>query len=150
MPKSRLSAFFSLLLVFLSGALMGAFAHRLYMVNTVTAVKQQQQGKQPRMTPEEFRKHQIEDLRQKVGLDDRQIAQYNAILDLTRQEFDQVHDKLNAEGRRIHDQQVEKVNAILRPEQRPLYEKWRAERDAERKRHEQDQKKGRPSGIPQK
>ena len=134
MPKSRLSAFLSLMIVFLSGALVGAFANRLYMVNTVSAVKQPKQ--QPRMTPEEFRKHQVEDLRQKVGLDDQQIAQYNAILDWTRQQFDQVHDKLNAEGRHIHDQQVDKVNAMLRPEQKPLYEKWRADREAERKRRQ--------------
>jgi hypothetical protein len=105
------------------------------MVNSVTAVRQVKQP--PRPTPEEFRKHQIEELRQKVGLDDRQVAQYNAILDSTRQRFDQLHDKLNAEGRAIHDEQVGKVNAILRPEQRPLYEKWRTEREAERKRHEQ-------------
>ena len=140
MPKSRISAFISLLLVFLSGALVGAVGHRLYMVNSVTAVKQQTK-QPPRMTPEEFRKRQIEDIRQKLNLDDQQVAQYDAILDATRQEFDKVRDQYNAEGHRIHDQQVEKVNAILRPEQRPLYEKWRAEREAERKRHEQDRKK---------
>jgi len=140
MPKSRLSAFISLLLVFLSGALVGAVAHRLYMVNSVTAVRPGQ-PKGPHMSPEEFRKRQVEEMRQKVGLDDQQIAQYNAILDSTRQEFEQVRDKFNNEGRRIHDQQVEKVNAILRPDQRPLYEKWRAEREAERKRREQDRKK---------
>src|SRR5579872_237476 len=140
MPKSRLSAFVSLLLVFLSGALVGAVGHRLYMVSSVTAVPAPpKQG--PRPSPEEFRKRQVEDVRQKLGLDDQQVAQYNAILDSTRQEFDQVRDKFKAEGRHIHDQQVEKVNAILRPEQRPLYEKWRAEREAERKRHEQDRKK---------
>lgn len=136
MPKSKLSAFISLLLVFLSGALVGAISYRLYVVNTVTAVKQP-----PRLSPEEFRRRQVEDLRQKVGLDDQQIAQYNAILDSTRQQFDQLHDKMNAEGRVIHDQQVEKVNAILRPEQRPAYEKWRADREAERKRREQQQHK---------
>jgi Spy/CpxP family protein refolding chaperone len=135
MPKSKLSAFFSLLLVFLSGALVGAFAHRLYMVNSVTAVRSPQPN---RPSPEEFRRRQVEDLKNKVGLDDQQIAEYNRILDNTRQQFDQLHDKMNAEGRTIRDQQVEKVNAILRPEQRPLYEKWRAEREAERKRHQQE------------
>lgn len=134
MPKSKLSAFFSLLLVFTSGALVGAFAHRLYMVNSVTALKQQQPP--PRPTPEEFRKHQVEELKQKVGLDEKQVAEYNSILDDTRQEFDQIHEKMNAAGRRIRDEQVGKVNAILRPDQRPLYEKWRADREAERKRRE--------------
>ncbi len=139
MPKSRLSAFISLMLVFLSGALLGAFAHRLYTEGTVTAAKQVKPPARP--TPEEVRKRQVEELRRRVGLDDRQIAQYNAILDNTRQQFDQLHDrlhdKLNEEGRAIHEAQVAKVNALLRPEQRPLYEKWREERDAERKKREQ-------------
>lgn len=121
------------MLVFLSGALIGAVGHRLYMVNTVSTAP-----RTPRPSPEEMRKRQVEDVRQKLSLDDQQVAQYNAILDTTRQQFDQLHDKLNAEGRSIHDQQVEKVNAILRPDQKPLYEKWRAEREAERKRHEQE------------
>jgi hypothetical protein len=138
MPKSKLSAFFSLLLVFASGALVGAFAHRLYMVSTVTALKQQQPP--PRPSPEEFRKHQVEELKQRVGLDDKQVADYNLILDSTRQQFDQLHDKMSAEGRHIRDEQVEKVHAILRPEQLPLYEKWRAEREAERKKRDEHKK----------
>jgi hypothetical protein len=133
MPKSRLSAFISLMLVFLSGALVGAVGHRLYMVNTVTTA-----ARPTRPSPEEMRKRQVEDVRTRLKLDDQQVAQYNAILDTTRQQFDQLHDKLNSEGRSIHDQQVEKVNAILRADQKPLYEKWRAEREAERKRREQE------------
>jgi hypothetical protein len=133
MPKSKFSAFVSLMLVFVSGAVVGAFAHRLYLVNSVNSVVTKQQT---RPTPEEFRRRQIEDVKQKVHLDDQQVAQYNAILDETHQQFDQIHDKLQAEGRRIHDQQVEKVRAMLKPDQLPLYDKWRAERDAEHKRRE--------------
>lgn len=134
MPKSRLSAFVSLLLVFLSGALVGAFGHRLYMVSTVTAVRQPT----PRLTPEEARKRQIEDVKQKVGLDDRQIAEYNKILDSTTQQFFEMHDKMNAEARAIHDQQVAKVKAILRTDQMPQYDKWLSDREAERKRRQQE------------
>jgi hypothetical protein len=143
MPKSRLSAFISLLLVFLSGALVGAVGHRLYMVNSVSSFNGtvRPQGKQ-RLTPEEIRKHQIEEVRQKLGLNDQQIAQYDSILDNTLHQFNQLHDqandKMHAEMRRVHDQQVEKVKAILRPEQIPLYDKWLAEREAERKRREQE------------
>lgn len=136
MPKSRFSAFVSLMLVFLSGALVGAVGYRLYAVNSTTASKQATK-QPPHLSPEEFRRRQVEDLRQKVGLDDQQVAQYNAILDWTRQQFDQLHDNLNAQGRAIHDQQVAKVDAILRPEQLALYAKWRAEREAERKKREQ-------------
>lgn len=135
MPKSKFSAFVSLLLVFLSGSLVGAFGYRLYSVSSVTALKQ---PPTQRPSPEEFRRRQVEDVRQKVGLDDQQVAAYNKILDNTRQQFDQLHDRMNAEGRAIHDQQVAQVNAILRSDQKPLYDKWRAERDAERKRRMQD------------
>ena len=136
MPKSKFSAFISLLLVFLSGSLVGAFGYRLYSVSSVTADKQGPPPQRP--SPEEFRRRQVADLRQKVGLDDQQVAEYNKILDNTRQQFDQLHDRMNAEGRAIHDQQVAQVNAILKPEQKPLYDKWRAEREAERKRHQQE------------
>jgi len=126
------------MLVFLSGALVGAVGYRLYAVNSVGNVRQ---VKAARPSPDEVRKKQIEDARQKVHLDDQQVAQYNAILDNTRQQFDQLHDKLhdrmNTEARAIHDQQVAKVKAILRPDQLPLYEKWVAEREAERKKREQ-------------
>ena len=39
MPKSRLSAVLSLLLVFLSGAVLGAFAYRLYSISSVQSGK---------------------------------------------------------------------------------------------------------------
>lgn len=136
MQKSRFSAFVSLMLVFLSGALVGAVAYRLYAVNSTTASKQAI-IQPPRPSPEEFRKRQVKDAREKLGLDDQQVAQYNSILDWTRQQFDQLHDNLNAQGRVIRDQQVAKVDAILRPDQRLLYDKWRAEREAERKKREQ-------------
>ena len=79
MPKSRLSAFISLMLVFLSGALLGAFAHRLYTEGTVTAAKQVKPPARP--TPEEVRKFaKSRSYRFRVGsLDDRQISRsYNA------------------------------------------------------------------------
>jgi hypothetical protein len=39
MKRSTLSTAFYVLLVFLSGAVVGAFAHRLYVVNTVVSAK---------------------------------------------------------------------------------------------------------------
>ena len=64
MPKSRLSAVLSLLLVFFSGAVLGAFAYRLYSISPV------QSGKDPggpprKMSPEEFRKKYVSDLVQR-------------------------------------------------------------------------------------
>jgi hypothetical protein len=137
MPKSRLSAIVSLLLVFLSGVLVGVVAHRLYTVNTVTAVRPS------RPDPEEIRKHLVAEMRDKVKLDDQQVAELNRIYDDTRQEFDKLHQKANGETRALWESQTEKIKAILRPDQIPLYEQLRLQREQERKRRHQQGSPGR-------
>ena len=65
MPKSKLSAAIYLVLVFLSGSLVGGFSTRLLTSPPVRAVG-------PR-TPEEWRKRYVGDMREKVKLDDSQL-----------------------------------------------------------------------------
>jgi hypothetical protein len=136
MHRSKLSAIVSLLVVFLSGALVGAMAHRLYMVNTVVSALPG--GRKP--DPEEVRKHVVDEMRQRVKLDNAQVQQLQQILTHTRERFDEMHKRMNAEGRGIWDKQVEDIKQILRPEQIPLYDQLRAEHDAERQKRHQQQK----------
>jgi Spy/CpxP family protein refolding chaperone len=136
MLKSKFSALLSLLLVFLSGVLVGGFAYRLYNVSVAAAPTN---GKRP--DPEEVRKHIVADMRERLKLDSRQVSQLQQIFDQTRDQFHQIHDKMNAEGQALHVGQIEKVKAILRADQLPLYDEWRAERDRERKLHKQAEKK---------
>ena len=140
MPKSKLSAFLSLLLVFVSGAVVGALAHRLYMVNTAYSGN----GPVPpphRPTPEEARKRITSDLQARLHLDDQQLAALNKIMDETNEAWQTMRRKINEEGRTLHDQQWEKFRASLRPDQQPIYDQWRTDRDNEmRKRREQDHK----------
>ena len=151
MPKSRLSAVLSLLLVFLSGGVLGAFTYRLYSLSPV------QSGKDPgappkKMSPEEFRKRYVSDLTAAVKLDSQQITALNRILDRTHEEFDKLNDKIKPEHdavnekwrpdrEAIHHHQIESINGLLRPDQRPLYEAFRAERDRLRKLHDQQRNK---------
>lgn len=139
MPKSRLSAFLSLLLVFLSGAVVGGFAHRLYMVKTVT-------GSGPRRpTPEEVLKQRLVDMKERVKADDQQLDQIKTIYGETKQQFDQMHQRMNTESRAIEDGQVAKIKAILKPDQIPLYDQLRADYEAARRKRmqqrEQSEKK---------
>lgn len=136
MLKSRMSAFVSLLLVFLSGSLVGAFAYRLIAVNTV--LTSGGNGPRPQTPdPEKMRKHLNDEMRERVKLDDEQIAQYNKILDETREEFDQLHKKANEESRALRERQAAKTLAILREEQKPLYAQLRAEKaERDRKRRQ--------------
>ena len=147
MPKSRLSAVLSLLLVFLSGGVLGAFAYRLYSISPVHSGTVP--GGPPRkLNPEEFRKKYISDLSNAVKLDGQQVAALNAILDRTRDDFDKLNEKIKPDRdavsekwrparESIHDRQVESINSLLRPEQRPLYESFRAERERQRKLYDQ-------------
>jgi hypothetical protein len=147
MPKSRLSAALSLLLVFLSGGVLGAFAYRLYSISPVHSGRDP--GAPPRkMSPEEWRKKYVSDLTAVVKLDPQQLAALNGVLDRTRDEVeklngkmklehDAVNEKWHPDREAIHHHQVESVKALLRPDQLPLYEAYRAERERQRKLHKQ-------------
>jgi hypothetical protein len=136
MPKSRLSALVSLVLVFLSGALVGAVAHRLYMVNSVSST-----ARPRRPDPEEIRHHLISEMRDRVKLDGQQVARLEKIYDDTRERFDALNRKRNIEARELWDNQTNGIRAMLRPDQLPLFEKLRAERDAERERRKKSETK---------
>ena len=128
MPKSAL---LSLLLVFASGALVGVVGDRLTVSSATKAATARQQ---PKIDPEEARRRIVADQKQRFGLDDHQIAELNRIYDETRQEFDQLHKEGSAKSRAIWEKQKAEVRALMRPDQLPLYDKWQAERDAQRKR----------------
>jgi hypothetical protein len=136
MPKSRSSAFLYLSLVFLSGALVGGLSYRLYAVNSVNAITAT-----PRPSPEEFRKRFIESIRTKVNLDEQQVQQVEQIMDEARGKFDEVRAKSRAEMDAIEKDRVEKTNAILRDDQKPLYAEFRAEREKIRQQNREKQKK---------
>jgi endonuclease YncB( thermonuclease family) len=137
MPKSRFLYFLCLLVIFLSGALCGVFGYRLY--NTSAAGHNPQPGptsnrKAAQPDTEEIRKRIVEEMRQRVKLDDAQVAKLNRIFDDTRARFDQIHREMNERGHAAWDHQVAEVKAILRPDQVPLYDQLRAEHEAARKR----------------
>jgi len=150
MPKSRLSAAISVFLVFFSGTVLGAFSYRLYSLPSVQSVKDT--GGPPRkLSPDEWRKKYVSDLSTALKMDDQQVSELNKILDHTREEFEQLNQKvqpaqdaLNAKFRpareAIQSQQVDAINALLRPEQKPLYDTFRAERERLRKLHMQQKK----------
>src|SRR5436190_15494765 len=131
MPKSRLSAVLSVLLMFFSGAVLGAFTYRLYSLPSVQLVKEANVPPR-RLSPDEWRKKYVSDFASAVKLDEAQITGLNKILDHTREEFDKLNDKIKPEREALDQKwrpdresiqahQVESVNALLRPEQRPLY-----------------------------
>lgn len=74
-------------------------------------------------------------------MDDQQIQQLNLIYDRTRQEFDGLHKKGSEESRAIWDRQRAQIQAILHPDQVPLYNQYQKQRDEARHRREQAEHK---------
>jgi len=158
MNKSKISAFLSILAVFASGLVLGAFGYRLYSAPSVSTIGTTPPAQQQRPSPEEVRKRIVADMTSKVKLDAEQIKQLNAIMDETHDEFEQLRlkskpdwDDLNDRRKAIEDKwkperdaigarQTEKVRAVLREDQRPLYDAWRAERERQRKLRDQHKK----------
>ena len=113
-------------LVFASGAVLGAFSMRLYNVSTVIA-------KGSPRNPEEWRKRAITEMQTRLNLTSSQVAKLNAILDETRGRVEQTRQKMRPAFQAIHEEQTEKIRAMLTPEQQAEYEKMRAEREQTRR-----------------
>jgi hypothetical protein len=139
MKRSTLSTAFYILLVFLSGAVVGAFAHRLYVVNTVVSAK-----------PDEVRHHILDEMRTRLSLSEDQVKQLNAIMDSTKARYHEVKERWEKQSsqaakpelKAITADQAEKIKAILSEPQRVEYEKYRAERQ---KRREQQRNSANPN-----
>jgi len=132
MPRTKLSAAIYLLLVFASGILVGVASHRLYDTNSASANSSPQN-----MT--EFRKRYLAEMRERVKVNDKQIAAVVQHLDDAKRRF----DDLRVQEQPLHDHiQVELVDEIrneLTDEQKPAYDKWHAERLAQQAKAQQAQ-----------
>jgi hypothetical protein len=121
MRRSNLGPLLYLLLVFVSGAVVGGFANRLYMMNTVRA------GSPGGRNRADFRKQYVEEMRTRLHLTDPQVAELQQIMEATGQHFHELHKS-------IEQEHVRKVTAILTDDQKAEYAKMREERDRRRQR----------------
>lgn len=127
--RSKWSLPVYLSLVFVSGAGVGVFGHRLFTAQTVIA-------KRPPFNHSEARKRYIDDHQSRLKLTDGQVTKLTTILDETRGRYKQARDKMDPEMKRIQQDQRNQTREILTPEQRVEYEKMLEERDSKR-RHSQ-------------
>ncbi|MBI3684402.1 MAG: hypothetical protein HY235_28850 [Acidobacteria bacterium] len=129
--RSSLMVGVYLLLVFLSGALVGAFGYRLYSAKAVgaTARSVRSQGH------DAFRQRYLKDMESRLKLDASQMQKLVAILDETRARYKATRDRMDPEMKQIQLEQRDRIRGILSADQKPEYEKMLEER--ERKRREQ-------------
>lgn len=114
------------LLVFASGAVVGALGYRTYNPPTARTVSTPP-------PPVDWRKQYMEESKARLDLTEDQVKQLAAIMDDTETRFRQARERENQEIRQIRDEHIEKVKMMLTPEQLPKYEKLHAEREARAK-----------------
>jgi len=132
--RSSTGVLLSMLAVFGSGIGVGALGYHSYSVKTVSATTATQQ---PKRSPEEWRKAYVEELRQRLQLDSKQVGDLNSILDDTRTQFHALRTRQKKEADELRDQirseQRNKVTAMLKPVQRDEYTKFWEERERKMK-----------------
>jgi hypothetical protein len=132
MTRKNLQIAVYLLLVFGSGAVVGALGYRTYNPPTARTVNAPQ-------SPEQWRQSYIDESRSRLALTDDQVEKLKAILDQTEGRFRQARDRENQEIRQIREDHFEHVRGILTAEQVPKYEQLHKEREARAKQHPEQQ-----------
>jgi hypothetical protein len=128
----RLTVPLYVLLVFLSGVMVGAVSYRLYAAKAVTATPGTAQPKM-KPTPEEWRKHVVEEMRTRLKLKDEQVGKLQAAFDSTHQRFAEYDQRTKAERRAIVEDQHQTIRSFLDDAQRAEYDKYLQERQQKRK-----------------
>jgi len=125
--KKSLTVPLYVLLVFLSGLMVGGVGTRLYNTRSVTATVQ------PKMKPEEWRRHVVEDMRARLKLTEDQIGKLQAAFDTTKQRFAEYDQRTKTERKSIIEDQHQTIRSFLTDEQRAEYEKYLLERQQKRR-----------------
>ncbi len=130
MKRNQWAAVLLAILLFACGAAVGALAHRYYTATTVRA-----------RSTEGSRQHYISEMQSRLKLTSAQVSQLETIADDTKAKYKAVRDSYRPEMLKIKEDHINRVKAILTPEQVPLYDQLVAER--ERRAREQEQREGR-------
>ncbi len=110
------------LLVFASGAVVGALGYRTYNPPTARTVNTP-------APPVDWRKQYMEESKARLDLTQDQVKQLSTIMDDTETRFRQARERENQEIRQIRDEHIAKVRMMLSADQLPKYEKLHAERE---------------------
>ena len=110
-----------LFVVFVSGSVLGALGYRLYNPPTTKS--------NAKLSPEEWRRQNLEEMRQKLNLTPDQVQKVNTVYDETHSRFEAAHNTHNQVVKQIREDHVSKIRVLLTPEQLPKYEQLRAERE---------------------
>ncbi len=118
-PSSSVKIY--LVLVFLSGVLVGAVGSGLYATRGVNAQR-------PRPSRKEMLDRYTSEMRGRLHLSDDQTRQLQGILATTDERFRALREKYRPDFEAIQEDQAQRIRGILDDAQRREYEKMREER----------------------
>ncbi|HEX4769247.1 MAG TPA: hypothetical protein VH351_00345 [Bryobacteraceae bacterium] len=124
MKKNQLSAVVIAVLLFASGAAVGALGHRYYAQTVVSA-------------KDDFRQHYLTEMRTKLNLTPAQVTQLEQIMDETKARYKAVHDSNHPIMLKIKQEHIQRVQAILTSQQLPVYAQLVAEHERRAREMEQ-------------
>lgn len=137
MKRSNVALAISLALVFISGALFGAFSYRLYSTETTVTANESR-----RPSPEEWRQRFIAKATTRLELSDSQVLELNVILDRAKERFDALDGEVyRPQKRAIKERETSEINAMLNDEQRAEYANWMEEHAGRRRKNMADTKR---------
>ena len=125
MQRNQLTAAGFAALLFAGGAAVGALGHRYYAATTVIA------------QTDVARHRSIQEMQDRLKLSPTQVTQLEAIMHDTKAQTRAVRDSYKPQMLKIKQEHIERVKAMLTPQQIPAYEKLVAER--EQRAREQDE-----------
>jgi Spy/CpxP family protein refolding chaperone len=128
MKRNQVGAALIAVLLFASGAAVGALGHRYYAETVVSA----------KGHPDDFRQHYIVEMRTKLQLTAAQVTQLEAIMDETKAKYKAVHDSNHPVMVKIKAEHIDRIKAILTPQQIPKYEELVAEHERRARDMERD------------
>jgi Spy/CpxP family protein refolding chaperone len=127
MKRGNLPIALYLLLVFISGAVVGALGYRAYKPPVASSNAP---------SPEEARRQYLHEMETRAKMSPEQIQKLSVIMDETRARFHASREQHNLEVKQIGEQQRAKVRAILTADQLPKVEQLWKERDERAKQQQ--------------
>jgi hypothetical protein len=122
-PNSRLALY--AVLIFVSGAALGAIGHQYFTPAPASA--------------NQYRSQYMQEMKTRLKLSPEQARQVETILDETRAKYRELRERHRPEMQAIQEDQTSRVNAMLSAEQQAEYALLRKERE-ERRKAQQSQK----------
>ena len=103
------------------------FGNRLYVAS------REANKPAPRQNPEEFRKKLLDTFRDRLHLTEDQVMQLNSIMDETRSRVEETRHQMKPAYQKIHEEQDQKIRAMLTADQQAEFDKILKERQDHQK-----------------